>query len=196
MSLAPDSHEPESPAGSPWILDALARHEGSLVVYAERILGDVDRARDVVQETFLRLCRLDESKRAEVEAHLTPWLFTVCRNRALDVKEKENAMTTTGTAICIDRASPDPGPDATLEARDEIDHVLGCVDRLPENQREVLRLKFRHGLSYREISAVTKLSVSNVGFLIHQGLKSLKERLATAPHSARVAQESIEGTAS
>jgi RNA polymerase sigma factor (sigma-70 family) len=178
---------------SSWISEVLEEHERSLVALAQQILGDLDRARDVVQETFLRLCRMGPAERAEVEDHLTPWLFTVCRNRALDVKAKEKPMTTTGITTGIERPSPEPGPDATAEGKDEIDHVLGCVDALPDNQREVLRLKFRHGLSYREISGVTELSVSNVGFLIHQGLKSLRERLAGAPATAR---QSIEGTAS
>ena len=47
--------------------------------------------------------------------------------------------------------------------------------RLPENQQEVIRLKFQQGLSYKEISSVTGLSVTNVGFLIHTGLKRLRE---------------------
>ena len=46
-----------------------------------------------------------------------------------------------------------------------------------QNQQEVLRLKFQHGLSYREISGVTELTVSHVGVLIHNGLKALRARL-------------------
>jgi RNA polymerase sigma-70 factor (ECF subfamily) len=42
----------------------------------------------------------------------------------------------------------------------------------------VIRLKFQHGLSYKQIAQVTTLSVSNVGFLIHTGLKILRAKLA------------------
>jgi RNA polymerase sigma-70 factor (ECF subfamily) len=41
-------------------------------------------------------------------------------------------------------------------------------------------LKLQDGLSYREISQVTGLSVSNVGFLMHQGIKTIRERMAWA----------------
>ena len=188
----------ESPS---WILDALESHEGPLVAYAARILGDVDRARDVVQETFLALCR---QNRGEVEEHLAQWLFTVCRNRALDVRAKEKPMTPQAEAKTIERRSPDPGPDAVLERKDAISRVFTCVETLPTKQREVLRLKFQHGLSYREISGVTELSTGNVGFLIHQGLKALKERLAEAtaptaeanPAVQDSVRESMEGKAS
>ena len=57
--------------------------------------------------------------------------------------------------------------------------MLALVGDLPENQREVLRLKFQCGLKYREISEVTGLSVSNVGFLIHTAISTLRKDLHT-----------------
>jgi RNA polymerase sigma factor (sigma-70 family) len=74
-----------------WVHAALRQYEGSLVRYAAQITGDLDRARDVVQDTFLRLCHEPQSK---VEPHLAQWLFKVCRNRALDVLRKESRMKT------------------------------------------------------------------------------------------------------
>jgi RNA polymerase sigma-70 factor (ECF subfamily) len=53
------------------------------------------------------------------------------------------------------------------------------MEALPENQREVVRLKFQNGMSYKEIATVTELTVSNVGFLIHTALATLRMR-ATA----------------
>jgi RNA polymerase sigma-70 factor (ECF subfamily) len=50
--------------------------------------------------------------------------------------------------------------------------------RLPESQQEVIRLKFQHQMSYREISRITGQSESNVGFLIHRGIKSIREMLS------------------
>ena len=55
--------------------------------------------------------------------------------------------------------------------------VLRLLATLPENQQEVVRLKFQNDLSYREISEVTGLSVSNVGYLLHIALKTVRERL-------------------
>ena len=67
---------------------------------------------------------------------------------------------------------PDPAAAAVQQERHI--EVLKFVDRLPENQREVIRLKFQSDLSYKEISDITDLSVSNVGFLIHTGIKRLR----------------------
>ena len=47
---------------------------------------------------------------------------------------------------------------------------------LPANQREVIRLKFQNQMSYREISQLTRLTETNVGFLIHTAIKTLRRR--------------------
>ncbi len=70
-----------------------------------------------------------------------------------------------------------PAPPDVLERKESESQVMTAVGTLPENQQEVIRLKFQHGLSYREISRVTKLSESNVGFLLHTGLKALRQTL-------------------
>jgi len=156
---------------SEWVHDALQRFEGSLVRYALRITGNLESAQDVVQETFLRLCReVPES----VDGHLSQWLFTVCRNRAIDVQRKEQRMTTS-TELDHKNASSSSGPQETAGLGDSSAKVMKMLNDLPDNQQEVIRLKFQNELSYREISEVTGLSVSNVGFLLHVGIKRLRE---------------------
>jgi len=177
---------------STWIRSALERYERPLVLYAARVVGDAELARDVVQETFLKLWDQD---RAELAARLGPWLFTTCRNRALDVKQKEGRMQPLANdeagTLRAERRTERPAhgtedPASTTEARDARSHVLRTIDSLPENQREVIRLKFQSDFSYREIAAITGLSVGNVGFLLHVGLKALRERLSPLqPKEAR-----------
>jgi RNA polymerase sigma factor (sigma-70 family) len=61
---------------------------------------------------------------------------------------------------------------------------LAAVAELPLAQQEVLRLRFQEELSYREISAITNHSPSNVGFLIHAGIRQIRRRLGV-PDAAR-----------
>ena len=152
------------------IRSAVARYEGPLTGYAARILGDAEKARDVVQEAFLRLCAQDVSK---LEGHLGEWLFTVCRNLALDQRRREKRMGPLQVQD-VEAGTRAPDPSAAEEGR----MALAALGRLGEGQREVLRLKFQNGLSYREIARVTGQSVSNVGFLMHEGLKALRRELA------------------
>ena len=157
-----------------WIRSALERFEAPLIRYAFGITGDLERARDVVQDTFLRLCSESPER---LDGRVAPWLFKVCRNRALDVRKKEARTLSLEDGRSESWESPEPIPSAELEAKEGLNRVLGLLATLPENQREVIRLKFQNELSYREISEITGLSTTNVGFLIHRGLRSLRERL-------------------
>lgn len=64
-----------------------------------------------------------------------------------------------------------------VELQDTSSEVLRLLETLPENQQEVVRLKFQNGLSYREISEITGLSVSNVGYLLHAAIQTLRRKL-------------------
>ena len=157
-----------------WLAAAVDRYERPLLRYTQRMTRDVETARDVVQEAFLRLCREEP---ASVEGHLAQWLFTVCRRRALDVLKKESRMKTTTGAELLDRATIDT-TSAAAERHETTTQILELLERLPAHQQEVVRLKFQGGLSYREISNVTGLTASNVGYLIHTAIQTLRNQLA------------------
>lgn len=163
---------PFADSSESWIQASVARWESDLLRYARHLVGDAERARDVVQETFLKLCKQD---RELLDGHLVEWLFTVCRNGAFDVRRKEQRMTTMTLDTAMDSVSLDPPPDDAAEQQDESNRLLRMMSGLPANQQEVLRLKFQHSRSYREISSITGLSETNVGFLIHVGIKRLRE---------------------
>jgi len=159
---------------SDWINTVVQQYERPLVRYAAQITGDLERGRDVAQDTFLRLCKQD---REQLDGHLVEWLYTVCRNRALDVRRKESRMRSMTAEQTSVQESRDTDQAEVAERQDTTTRVLEFVDRLTENQQEVVRLKFQHGLSYKEIAAVTELSVSNVGYLIHTAIKRLRTEL-------------------
>jgi RNA polymerase sigma-70 factor (ECF subfamily) len=166
--------QPSEPTANGLVREALAQHESSLIAYACSILsGDEERARDVVQDTMLKLYLADPVR---VRENLKAWLYAVCRNRAFDVLRKEHRLVLTDDnehLDWLDEWQPDPSDDASKD--EMLEHVWLCMEQLPPNQREVIRLKFQHGLSYKEISAVTGLSVTNVGFLLHTGIKRLRK---------------------
>lgn len=164
-----------------WVRAVLQQYEGPLTRYAVRLTGDLDRARDVVQDTFVRLCAEDP---ARLNGRLAEWLFTVCRHRALDVQRKECRMTSLNEIALESCASRELSPAGAMEQRENVRQVLRLLGSLPQNQQEVMRLKFQNDLSYQEISHVTKLSVSNVGFLIHTAIKTLRRRLKTESNPA------------
>src|SRR5579871_2755 len=137
----------------------LDRFERPLVRYAQSITGDLESARDVVQETFIKLARgglrdgPDGPNGASHARHTEAWLFTVTRNRALDHQRKFSRIIP--MPLSEDRPCGAPGPAAVLERRESATALFRLLDALSPNQREVIRLKFQNDLSYREIAQVT-----------------------------------------
>ena len=164
----------EKPSRADWIQSVLAEHEKPLVRYALHLTGNLDTARDVVQETFLRLCSQDPKK---VRDRIAPWLFAVCRSRALDTLRKEKRLNAASpedereqdSSITDDSCSVE-----LFEQNEAITRILDVLGKLSANQQEVIRLRFEESFSYQEISQVTGLSVTNVGFLLHAGLKAIR----------------------
>ena len=154
------------------ITAALDRYERVLVSYAKEITGDLESARDAVQETFLRLSRQDV---VALEPRLRPWLFLVCRNCALDHRRK----------VVRFRAEPleddewlsdEPSPPMHAIAAEDAGRLRELVAALPRQQRELIKLKFEAGLSYKEMAEALRTSVSTVGVQLHDAIKTLRRQ--------------------
>ncbi|PAZ03951.1 MAG: hypothetical protein CAK88_13035 [Verrucomicrobiia bacterium AMD-G2] len=151
---------------------ALKEYERPLIGYAQGFVHDWERARDVVQDTFIRLCQQDVAK---VRDGVKTWLFTVCRNRALDVLRKDSRLVEMDEKKLGKIPANTVSASSLLEKEEMHQRLEMYLQRLTPNQREVVVLKFQQGLSYEEISRVTGLSNGNVGFLLHNALKRLRE---------------------
>ena len=55
--------------------------------------------------------------------------------------------------------------------------VKDCIELLSKNQQDVLVLKFQNDLSYKDISEITGLSITNVGYLIHTGIQNIRNNI-------------------
>ena len=69
-------------------------------------------------------------------------------------------------------------PLRSIELDEEHRGVELQILQLPPREQELLTLRMSHGMSYKQIAEITGLSVSNVGFLLHQAISRLKTALA------------------
>jgi len=157
--------------------EVFERFEIPLLQYAARITGDRERARDVVQETFIKFQRNGALNRADEPA---TWLFTVCRNGALNICRKERRMMYLDEELIESREGEQPMPFERLEEEEAAAFLTRIIGTLPPRQQEVLRLKFQNDLSYRQIADITKTTTNNVGVLIHTALKTLRQHYREA----------------
>ena len=156
------------------------RYQDSLTRFASRFLGDPEAAQDVVQETFIQVAR--NPRRLQDVQNCHNWLLKVARNIGIS-RIRHNARVRKHTEAFARRVAADSaqreeaaGPKA-LEAEELRVKVRGEIDRLNPRHREVLLLKIQEDKSYREISEITGLSITYVGYILHQAMKELSRRL-------------------
>ena len=155
--------------------EIIRRFQVPLLQYARRITGDREQARDVVQETFVKFQRNGALRR---EDEMATWLFTVCRNAALNICRKERRMLYLDAEVIESRESDQPMPFDQLEQKEATGFLLRIVGTLPLRQQEVLQLKFQNDLSYQQIAEIMRTTANNVGVLLHTALKTLRQRYA------------------
>src|SRR5438094_2892245 len=152
--------------------ELLRRFEVPLLQYATRITGNNERARDVVQETFIKLQR----NGAVAPEKTATWLFTVCRNGALNVCRKERRLIYLDEELIESREDEQPMPFERIEQREAGGFLMKILTTLPARQQEVLQLKFQNDLSYQQIAEIIKTTANSVGVLIHTALTTLRQR--------------------
>lgn len=174
------------PADDPqaWVTAAVERYEEALLRYARRLVGDLDLAHDAVQHTFLKLCG---ESRVTIDHRLGPWLFAVCRNRAIDHlrrggRERQlpeasrpgpRQPTAAGAATAAMPASREADPAAAAEAHDLAARLHRLLAELPPAQAEAIEL-WCQGFTYRQIAEITGRQEGNVRVLAHRGLSKLR----------------------
>lgn len=152
------------------VLAALGQYERPLVRYATRLLGDESSARDVVQHAFVRLC---QQPCESLNGRLAPWLYAVCRNRAMDVlRSRKRTESLEGSdAPTLLGAEPDPAD--AVETAELHERLRQRVARLPASQGEAVTL-WADGFSYAEIARIMETSQGSVRLLVHRGLTKLR----------------------
>jgi len=156
----------------------LKRYETSLIRFVSNFLGDEGVAQDIVQETFLKVARRPGKLLGVRSLH--NWLLKVARNQSIDHlrrvirqrRHKENLQQeATRQAAQVETASE------KLEQTERSARVRIEINRLRPRLKEVMLLKVQESKSYREIAEITGLTVTNVGYLVHQAMQTLKTNL-------------------
>jgi RNA polymerase sigma-70 factor (ECF subfamily) len=178
-------------AGDRAARETLARTSGDAAFrFALQLTGDRDRARDIAQDSVLRL--FATLRRVDPDRPFTPWLFSIVRNRVTDVRRRDRVRSegpwrpvVAVTAEGVEAPAPDPpdsgpSPHETSE-RTELQRLLwSCLGRLDRAHREILVLRDYQDLSYREIAEVLCIPLGTVMSRLHVARRKLRsEVLAT-----------------
>jgi RNA polymerase sigma-70 factor (ECF subfamily) len=157
--------------------EVVSRYEAALLRYAARILHSDESAQDVVQEVFLKAYRSWKGELAP-SPHLSNWLYRVTHNQAVDQLRKESRrrlLHLRHSAEQPEFVPPDRG--AGLRVSEAAVRAAAALRALSLREQQLVILKVYEEKSYKEISAITGLTVSNVGYILHHAMKKLAAAL-------------------
>jgi len=169
----------------PELLASLVREHSRPLYRAARALGFSEPdAEDLVQEVFVTF--LSSLDRFEGRSQLRTWLFGILHKKAM---ERRRAQAREGRHDPIDEvfearfdaqgnwSAPPRDLGRLAEARQLLDAIQHCLERLPPSQRAVFVLREMEGFETKEICKITGVTVTNLGVLIFRARNRLRECL-------------------
>lgn len=154
-----------------------------LLALASRILGDADEAKDVAQESFLRIWRQAARWRSG-EARFDTWLHRVALNLCHDRlrRRRERPL---NEEEALELADSAPALDEQLESADRNARMAAALAALPARQREAIVLQYYQELSNIDAAALMNISVEALESLLSRARRQLRSQLADTPGLAR-----------
>lgn len=143
----------------------LKRHESKIYSYIYYIIKDRDKADDIFQETFVKAIMTIRQGRYTGNGKFFSWISRIAHNLIIDSyrQEKiENNISNEDNSLDIfNRKELSEGnvEDHIIQSQINSD-IRRLVEALPDNQREVVKLRYYKNLSFKEIADVTNVSIN------------------------------------
>ena len=131
-------------------------------------------AEDILQDAYYKLW----SRRNELADIQNPEAFcvTLVKNLCLDYLRSPRANRHDEDVTEAVTLSTDSSPDKELEMQDKVEHIRNLISRLPEKQRQVIRLRGIDDCSMDEIEQITGLNAVNIRVLLSRARKIIREQ--------------------
>ncbi|HEX8522270.1 MAG TPA: sigma-70 family RNA polymerase sigma factor [Tepidisphaeraceae bacterium] len=170
----------QSRRGDRQAFEELVRSTARLV-YARAYMetGNVHRAEDLTQETFLTAWK----NIAQVRDGKTfrPWLMSILHNAVVDAARRggrKKRREDREMSREVERVDDAPGPGERMEREEQKERALAVMRGLPEEYRQVLMLRYLGGADYETIGRELAISNGSLRGLLNRGLAMLRERMA------------------
>ena len=192
-----DDHETQAKAGEHILIagpkpnfEALLRaFHKRIYNLAYRLLGDPDEAADLTQETFVRAYKAYSKFQGTAEAAY-PWLCQIavngCKNRFKELNRRgrfeawslDEPIGLDDLTVDAEIGDESSNPADVFERRDLEGKIQDAIQALPPEFRVMVVLRDMHGLSYKEITEVTGLTLDVVKIRLFRGRGMLRRRLS------------------
>ena len=145
--------------------ELLARNQQQLFDFILALTRDKDKADDLFQETFIRAIVKMKDGQYFNQGKFLYWLMRIARNLLIDdvrKQKKGQAVTISDDELLtvIDCGHPYKSREDMLVAEELSGHMRQLMDLLPDEQREVVLMRYYQGLQFKDIAEITNVSIN------------------------------------
>ena len=161
-------------------LEALVlRHKDKLYTSILFLVKDKYLAEDIFQDVFIRIIDTMRGGRYTEEGKFLPWAMRIAHNLCVDhfrkVKRSPTIRNSEDKDIFEVLSFSEENAETNMIRRQSHDRVRDMLQRLPEDQREVIILRHYADMSFKEIAAVTNCSINTALGRMRYGLINLRK---------------------
>lgn len=166
--------------------ELLARYQGKLFNYIYFIVRSQEVAEDIFQETFVKAITTIQQGRYTASGKFSAWLTRIAHNMIIDgFRQERNENTVSNDETEMDLLNDADLCDDNIETQmvneQTLTDVRRLVDALPDNQREVVYMRFYQDLSFKEIADITGVSINTALGRMRYALLNMR-RIAEEKH--------------
>ena len=152
------------------------RYYKRVLAFVRRRLSDDGLAEEITTDVFFEVWRNAAAYRGE--SPVTTWIFGIANLKTLSARRYYAQPRRASVRLASDEALARFGEPSdqmeSIAARQELLRVMRAIERLPEGQRDVLRLAFLEGRSYPEIAEQLEISEANVKTRVNRARSRLR----------------------
>ena len=143
----------------------LERHTRRVRDYVRMLVKDNDVADDLTQEVLIKVVKVLDEGRYTDKGRFLPWVLRIAHNRVLDYFRASKQVKTVnessaGFDILGSKNLAEPSIEDQLVSEQQAEEVRALIELLPEEQREVVKMRYYEGLSFKEIAEHTGVSIN------------------------------------
>ena len=147
------------------ISQLLERHTRRVRDYVRMMVKDNDVADDLTQEVLIKVVKVLDEGRYTDKGRFLPWVLRIAHNRVLDYFRAQKQVKTisessAGFDVLGSKNLAEPSIEESIILEQQAEEIRALVEELPEEQREVVKMRYYEGLSFKEIADQTGVSIN------------------------------------
>ena len=143
----------------------LERHTRRVRDYIRMMVKNSDVADDLTQEVLIKVVKVLDEGRYTDKGRFLPWVLRIAHNRVLDYfraqkQDKTISESSAGFDLLGSKNFAEPSIEDSIISEQRAEEIRALVEELPEEQREVVKMRYYEGLSFKEIAELTGVSIN------------------------------------